>query len=46
MEKNIFIIYKTSYFNEEANCTEPSLLLVFPGTSDGHKAKQDGLTTL
>jgi hypothetical protein len=35
--ENIFpLIYKTSYLNEEVNCTEPSPHLVFPGPSYDH----------
>ncbi len=30
-ENIIYLCDKTSYLNEEVNCTEPSLQLVFPG---------------
>jgi hypothetical protein len=33
-----YLSYKTSYLNEEVNCTEPSPQLVFPGHSYGIKA--------
>jgi len=32
IEKNIYVLYKTSYFNDEVKCTEPSPQLVFPGS--------------
>jgi len=32
-ENIIYIFNKTSYLNEEVNCTEPSLSLVFPRLS-------------
>ncbi len=36
IEKIINIFYKTSYLNEEVNCTENSRHLVFPADSDKH----------
>ncbi len=30
IESIIYLSYKTNFFNEEVNCTEPSLKLVFP----------------
>ncbi len=41
----IFLLYKTSYLNEEVNCTEPSPQLVFPGLEyeTYHRKRHTGL---
>ncbi len=36
--KYYLLFYKTSYLNEEVNCSEPSSLLEFPGAREEHES--------